>query len=162
MRGTFSTGTLSLFLRLIRPVPPLRIVGVRSCGVHVNGRRIAHQRTIVCAHWTPIPFSYQDALQFSQRDSVFSIRAPLSRHRKVAPLTRLFSRGVSTFVPSNHPRRSVLYMPGSNARAMEKGKKIPADGLILDLEDAVAINAKVCDANHGVIFRIGRSQKDGE
>lgn len=53
-------------------------------------------------------------------------------------------------------------MPGSNARAMEKGKKIPADGLILDLEDAVAINAKVCDANHGVIFRIGRSQKDGE
>lgn len=34
-------------------------------------------------------------------------------------------------------------MPGSNARAMEKGKTIPADGLILDLEDAVAINAKV-------------------
>ena len=41
------------------------------------------------------------------------------------------------------PRRSVLYMPGSNARALEKGKGIPADGLILDLEDAVAPDAKV-------------------
>lgn len=40
------------------------------------------------------------------------------------------------------PRRSVLYMPGSNARALEKGKSIPADGLILDLEDAVAPDAK--------------------
>lgn len=34
-------------------------------------------------------------------------------------------------------------MPGSNARAMEKGKTLAADGLILDLEDAVAINKKV-------------------
>ena len=40
------------------------------------------------------------------------------------------------------PRRSVLYMPGSNARALEKGREIPADGLILDLEDAVAPEAK--------------------
>ncbi|NNG05804.1 MAG: CoA ester lyase [Inquilinus sp.] len=40
------------------------------------------------------------------------------------------------------PRRSVLYMPGSNARALEKGKSLPADGLILDLEDAVAPDAK--------------------
>ena len=40
------------------------------------------------------------------------------------------------------PRRSVLYMPGSNARALEKGKGLPADGLILDLEDAVAPDAK--------------------
>jgi citrate lyase subunit beta/citryl-CoA lyase len=40
------------------------------------------------------------------------------------------------------PRRSVLYMPGSNARALEKAKSIPADGLILDLEDAVAPEAK--------------------
>jgi citrate lyase subunit beta/citryl-CoA lyase len=40
------------------------------------------------------------------------------------------------------PRRSVLYMPGSNARAMEKGRTLPADGLILDLEDAVAPDAK--------------------
>ena len=41
------------------------------------------------------------------------------------------------------PRRSVLYMPGSNARALEKGRDLPADGLILDLEDAVAPEAKV-------------------
>jgi len=40
------------------------------------------------------------------------------------------------------PRRSVLYMPGSNARALEKGRTLPADGLILDLEDAVAPDAK--------------------
>ena len=40
------------------------------------------------------------------------------------------------------PRRSVLYMPGSNARALEKGRALPADGLILDLEDAVAPDAK--------------------
>ena len=50
------------------------------------------------------------------------------------------------------PRRSVLYMPGSNARALEKARTIPADTLILDLEDAVAPEAKelarrqVCDA----------------
>lgn len=40
------------------------------------------------------------------------------------------------------PRRSVLYMPGSNARALEKAKTIAADALILDLEDAVAPAAK--------------------
>ncbi|HIF08496.1 MAG TPA: hypothetical protein EYQ81_00675, partial [Sneathiellales bacterium] len=52
------------------------------------------------------------------------------------------------------PRRSVLYMPGSNARALEKAKGLPADALILDLEDAVAPDAKaearaqVCAAVH--------------
>jgi citrate lyase subunit beta/citryl-CoA lyase len=40
------------------------------------------------------------------------------------------------------PRRSVLYMPGSNERALEKAKTIPADALIFDLEDAVAPSAK--------------------
>ena len=40
------------------------------------------------------------------------------------------------------PRRSVLYMPGANARALEKARTLPADGLILDLEDAVAPDAK--------------------
>ncbi|HEY0832480.1 MAG TPA: CoA ester lyase [Azospirillum sp.] len=40
------------------------------------------------------------------------------------------------------PRRSVLYMPGSNARALEKGRALPADALILDLEDAVAPDSK--------------------
>ncbi len=40
------------------------------------------------------------------------------------------------------PRRSVLYMPGSNARALEKAKTLAADGVILDLEDSVAPDAK--------------------
>ena len=41
------------------------------------------------------------------------------------------------------PRRSVLYMPGSNARAIEKAKTLPVDGVIIDLEDAVAPEAKI-------------------
>jgi len=40
------------------------------------------------------------------------------------------------------PRRSVLYVPGSNARALEKAKTLPIDGVILDLEDSVAPEAK--------------------
>lgn len=40
------------------------------------------------------------------------------------------------------PRRSVLYMPASNARALEKAKGLPCDGIIFDLEDAVAPDAK--------------------
>ncbi|HSP49640.1 MAG TPA: CoA ester lyase [Pseudolabrys sp.] len=40
------------------------------------------------------------------------------------------------------PRRSLLYMPGSNVRALEKAKTLPADGIILDLEDSVAPDAK--------------------
>ncbi|RZQ64945.1 HpcH/HpaI aldolase/citrate lyase family protein [Amycolatopsis suaedae] len=40
------------------------------------------------------------------------------------------------------PRRSVLYMPGANERALEKAKTLQADALILDLEDAVAPDAK--------------------
>ncbi len=40
------------------------------------------------------------------------------------------------------PRRSVLYMPAANAKALEKAKAIPADALIFDLEDAVAPDAK--------------------
>lgn len=43
---------------------------------------------------------------------------------------------------ASRPRRSFLYMPGSNARALEKGQSLPVDGLILDLEDAVAPDAK--------------------
>ena len=50
------------------------------------------------------------------------------------------------------PRRSVLYMPGANERALTKAETLPADALILDLEDAVAPDAKaeardrVCEA----------------
>ena len=40
------------------------------------------------------------------------------------------------------PRRSVLYMPAANERALEKAKTLPADAIIFDLEDAVAPDAK--------------------
>jgi citrate lyase subunit beta/citryl-CoA lyase len=40
------------------------------------------------------------------------------------------------------PRRSVLYMPGANSRAMEKARELPCDTIIFDLEDAVAPDAK--------------------
>ncbi|WP_342240326.1 HpcH/HpaI aldolase/citrate lyase family protein [Inquilinus sp. OTU3971] len=41
------------------------------------------------------------------------------------------------------PRRSLLYVPGSNPRALDKARTLDADGLILDLEDAVAPDAKM-------------------
>ena len=64
---------------------------------------------------------------------------------------------VPTFTPNQHtrtmrfaralsvaarPRRSALYLPGSNARALQKARTLPCDVLILDLEDAVAPEAK--------------------
>ena len=51
---------------------------------------------------------------------------------------------------SIRPRRSVLYMPGSNPRALGKARTLPADGLIFDLEDAVAPDAKI--AARGLIL----------
>src|SRR5260221_11871293 len=44
--------------------------------------------------------------------------------------------------PMIRPRRSLLFMPGSNARALEKARNLAADGIILDLEDSVAPDAK--------------------
>ena len=43
---------------------------------------------------------------------------------------------------SLRPRRSVLYMPGSNARAIEKARTLPADCIVLDLEDSVTPDVK--------------------
>ena len=40
--------------------------------------------------------------------------------------------------PSDRPRRSALYLPASNAKAIAKARTLPADIIILDLEDAVA------------------------
>ncbi len=48
------------------------------------------------------------------------------------------------------PRRSVLYMPGANPRALDKARTLPTDGLIFDLEDAVAPDAKA-DARQHVV-----------
>lgn len=44
---------------------------------------------------------------------------------------------------THRPRRSCLYMPGANERALEKARTLPADSLLLDLEDAVAPDAKL-------------------
>jgi len=49
---------------------------------------------------------------------------------------------MTTMIDLNRPRRSLLYMPGSKERALEKAKTLPADALILDLEDAVAPDEK--------------------
>jgi citrate lyase subunit beta/citryl-CoA lyase len=57
----------------------------------------------------------------------------------VAPQHRCFQEGSMAEVRA---RRSVLYMPGANERALEKAKSLPADALILDLEDSVAPEAK--------------------
>lgn len=53
-------------------------------------------------------------------------------------------------------RRSFLFMPGSNARALEKARSLPADGLIFDLEDAVAPEAK-----HAAREGVGRALAAG-
>ncbi|MEP6869676.1 MAG: CoA ester lyase [Novosphingobium sp.] len=45
-------------------------------------------------------------------------------------------------IPADRPRRSALYLPASNARAIEKARGLPADVAILDLEDAVPPEAK--------------------
>src|ERR1700691_2538920 len=67
------------------------------------------------------------------------------------------------------PRRSVLYMPGSNPRAIAKARNVPADAIILDLEDSVAPEAKASAreqvaaavreggfGRRGVVIRINR------
>jgi citrate lyase subunit beta/citryl-CoA lyase len=55
------------------------------------------------------------------------------------------------------PHRSVLYMPGANERALEKAKSLPADALILDLEDAVVPDAKA-DARARVVAAAGSGE----
>ena len=54
---------------------------------------------------------------------------------------------------NTRPRRSALYMPGANTRALEKGRSLPADCLILDLEDSVAADAKV-EARENILSAI--------
>ena len=45
--------------------------------------------------------------------------------------------------PNDYPPRSLLYVPGSNARALEKAQGLAADMLIIDLEDAVPFDRKI-------------------
>src|SRR5260370_23908088 len=58
-------------------------------------------------------------------------------------------------MPTVRPRRSVLYMPGANTRALEKARTLPADALIFDLEDAVAPDAK--EAARGNVVAAAKS-----
>lgn len=58
------------------------------------------------------------------------------------------------------PRRSVLYMPGANTRALEKARTLPADALIFDLEDAVAPEAK--EAARGNVVAAAASKSYGK
>jgi len=58
------------------------------------------------------------------------------------------------------PRRSVLYMPGANTRALEKARTLPADALIFDLEDAVAPDAK--EAARANVVAAARSKSYGK
>ncbi len=58
------------------------------------------------------------------------------------------------------PRRSVLYMPGANVRALEKARSLPADALIFDLEDAVAPDAK--EAARANVVAAARSKAYGK
>src|SRR5216683_2431509 len=74
-------------------------------------------------------------------------------HYSVAHPTR---RETDLMAAISRPRRSVLYMPGSNTRALEKARGLVADGLILDLEDAVAPDAKaMARANVAAALRAG-------
>ena len=59
-----------------------------------------------------------------------------------------------TAVTRFRPRRSCLYVPGANARALQKAKSLPADAFILDLEDAVAPDAKA-DAREAIQNALG-------
>ena len=51
---------------------------------------------------------------------------------------------------ASRPRRSVLYMPAANARALEKAKDIACDAIIFDLEDAVAPDSKALARDQAV------------
>ena len=56
--------------------------------------------------------------------------------------------------PDLRPRRSVLYLPGSNERALEKARTLPCDSVVLDLEDSVAPDAKEA-AREQVVAALG-------
>lgn len=62
-------------------------------------------------------------------------------------------------ISSIRPRRSVLYMPGSNERALEKAKSLDVDAVIFDLEDAVAPDAK--EAARALVCQAAQSGEYG-
>ena len=67
---------------------------------------------------------------------------------------------VSSMMVAVRPRRSVLYMPGSNPRALQKARTLACDGVILDLEDSVAPGAKA-DARAQVLAALAEGGYGG-
>jgi citrate lyase subunit beta / citryl-CoA lyase len=65
---------------------------------------------------------------------------------RLVSMSNLSEGNLSPLTP--RPRRSVLFVPGSNQRALDKARELPADGLIFDLEDAVAPAAKAEARTH--------------
>src|SRR3954470_23720960 len=80
--------------------------------------------------------------RFGDRGARLEAAAPTSHMEADAQVATQHRRGEPLMPTPVRPRRSVLYMPGSNPRALEKARSLPADGLILDLEDAVSPDAK--------------------
>src|ERR1700712_756905 len=78
-------------------------------------------------------------LQHDQKNGQRFFRRIMLKQWPREPTLGLEHQGSTTMV---RPRRSLLFMPGSNARALEKAPNLPADGIILDLEDSVAPDAK--------------------
>ena len=72
-----------------------------------------------------------------RRSGRWSPRRADTRAARVLTLLRC-TTSMCTMEHQSHPYRSVLYMPGSNPRALDKARTLAADALILDLEDAVA------------------------
>jgi len=66
-----------------------------------------------------------------------------SQHRRRLDAITLSTSPDTSTRQGIRPRRSVLYMPGANARAQHKATQLDCDGLIFDLEDAVAADSKV-------------------
>jgi citrate lyase subunit beta / citryl-CoA lyase len=77
------------------------------------------------------------------------------------PTAETASAAVTAIGAPLTPRRSVLYMPGANTRALEKAKGLDADALILDLEDAVAPDSKV-EARANVCAAVASGEYGGK
>src|SRR5581483_5795943 len=74
--------------------------------------------------------------------SINHARRPVGNPNGTFDAAPLCWRHHQEYAMTIRPRRSVLYMPGTNARAIDKARTLPVDGVILDLEDSVAPDAK--------------------
>src|SRR5271170_7525435 len=77
-----------------------------------------------------------------RRDSRGAASTKMAERSSVSAPHNLSWMGHKGVVMVARPRRSVLYMPGSNAKALAKARSLDADAIIIDLEDSVAPDAK--------------------